>query len=85
MREVAARLVTHFGGSLPRGYLKGKTTIRNAAMQLYGLSALQAETLVEQLVARGFVRYAGLADEVDRDVDPWLIEAEPRGVRPTSH
>jgi hypothetical protein len=45
-------------------------------MSLYSISALEAETLVDQLQARGFARYCGDPREVDHGVEPWTIDIE---------
>lgn len=44
--------------SLPAiGYLYGKTELRDATVRLLGCSLLEAEQLVDTMVARGFVSY----------------------------
>lgn len=80
LQEVAQRLRRHFRGIYPCGYLKGKTRIRNAVARLYGISAVDAERVVEELQARGFARYCGVPGALDHDVDPWTIESEPLSV-----
>jgi hypothetical protein len=65
-----------FGNDPPRGYLPGRTALRDATARLLGCSDLQAEEIVDTMVARGFLRYEGAsAEEVD-DLGPWSVQAE---------
>jgi hypothetical protein len=56
---------------LRRGYLSGKTVLRDAVMSLLACSELEAEQIVDTLEARGFVRFReepGAPDE-----GAWLL------------
>ena len=77
LAQVATALKGHFGPRLPRGYVQGKTAMRDAIMERYSASAMEAETIVEQLQARGFVRYAGDPRGVSTGREPWVINAQP--------
>jgi hypothetical protein len=65
----------------PRGYVRGKTRIRNALMDMYGYSAMRAERLVDQLQSLGFIRYTGTPNRLDRGGHPWRFEPSPLAVR----
>jgi hypothetical protein len=48
-----------FTGARPLGYLEGRTALRDAAALELECSELEAEDIIETLVARGFIRYEG--------------------------
>lgn len=63
---VTARLTARESGSLDNleGYLEGKTHLRDALVSDLGCSELEAEQVVDTLVARGFVCFHDANGEV---------------------
>ncbi len=59
LAELTACLRTRFAGAAPAGYLVGRTALRDAVTDELECSELEAEEIVDTLVARGFVRYQG--------------------------
>jgi hypothetical protein len=57
----------------PVGYLEGRTALRDAVQSALACSQLEAEDLVETLVARGFVRYEGDPLGALDDPRPWAV------------
>jgi hypothetical protein len=56
---LSKRLAQTLGtATITAGNLEGKTVLRDATMTLLSCSALEAEKLVDTLVARGFARYS---------------------------
>lgn len=41
------------------GYLEGKTRVRDALIELLQCSELEAENIVDTLIAQGYMRFAG--------------------------
>jgi hypothetical protein len=59
LAELTASLRARFAGAPPAGYLDGRTVLRDAVVEQLECSTLEAEEIVDTLVARGFVRYQG--------------------------
>jgi hypothetical protein len=59
LAALAAKLAATFGGSAPEGYVRGRTTLRDAVAAHLGCSALMAENLVETMISRGWLRFDG--------------------------
>lgn len=59
LNRVAERLHSLFVHHPPAGYLDGKTAMRNALEDSFGVSEMDAEELVDTLETRGFVHYEG--------------------------
>jgi hypothetical protein len=59
LAELVASLRGRFAGASPVGYLTGRTTLRDAVAAELACSELEAEEIVDTLVAHGFVRYEG--------------------------
>ncbi len=59
LAELTESLRRRFAGAAPIGYLDGRTALRDAVAAELGCSELEAEDIVDTLVARGFVRYEG--------------------------
>ena len=57
----------------PRGYLRGKLTLREEVRQLVGCSELEAEQLVETLEGRGYLRFHGNPAERSEAMTPWEV------------
>jgi hypothetical protein len=59
LAELTAALRARFGGAAPAGYLDGRTALRDAVAERLECSTLEAEEIVDTLVAQGFARYEG--------------------------
>jgi hypothetical protein len=59
LAELTQAVRGRFSGAAPVGYLDGRTALRDAVTLELGCSDLEAETIVDTPVARGFVRYEG--------------------------
>jgi hypothetical protein len=59
LAELTASLRNRFAGAAPLGYHDGRTALRDAVAEGLECSELEAEEIVDTLVARGFVRYEG--------------------------
>jgi hypothetical protein len=79
LAHVAERLKRYFRGCHLKGYLPGKTRIRNGVMHIYEISAARAEEIVDDMHAHGFVRYAGDPTRPERAPRPWVIDPAPIG------
>ena len=76
-----ARQLRHRFGVVPVGYVPGKTRFRDELMCLLGISAIQAEQLVDEMQSRGFLRYSGSPRRLDVGDAPWFIDEAPACVR----
>jgi hypothetical protein len=77
LAELARELDQAFEGKPPVGYLLGRTALRDATVQILQSSLLEAEEVVDTMVAHGFLRYEGApAEEVD-DLLCWRISDQP--------
>jgi hypothetical protein len=68
LAELTASLRSRFAGAAPTGYLNGRTVLRDAVSSELECSDLEAEDIVDTLIARGFIRYGG-NPESDLDDD----------------
>jgi hypothetical protein len=59
LAALAERLGRQAPSSAISGYLAGKTWFRDAVVSDLGCSELEAETIVDTLVNRGFLTYSG--------------------------
>jgi hypothetical protein len=59
LAELTEALRQRFSGAAPAGYLDGRTALRDAVVDQLGCSELEAEDIVDTLVAQGFARYEG--------------------------
>jgi hypothetical protein len=78
MAELAGVLQTVFASEPPRGYLIGRTQLRDAVARRLECSELQAEEVVDTMVSLGYLKYEGPSGT---EVDPlfcWWIDARPR-------
>ena len=57
LARVTRQLRQQMGGELRSEYLRGKTDMRDAVIDILDCSALHAERVVDTLVARGFIRF----------------------------
>jgi hypothetical protein len=74
LHELAGFLKQRLSEGPPLGYLRGKALMRDVLAQERGLSALEAEQLVDTLELNGFLHFLG--DPTERSVAdaPWEIE-----------
>lgn len=57
------RLAADLGSeAVPGGYLEGKTGVRSLLVKYFDCSELEAEQVVDTLVARGFMRFRTAAE-----------------------
>lgn len=59
LNELRRQLQQHFGEMPPAGYVRGKTELRAALVQILQCSELESEQLVDTLEARRMIRYDG--------------------------
>lgn len=59
LADLTERLRHRFEAAPPIGYLNGRTVIRDAVASELDCSELEAENIVDTLIAQGFVRYGG--------------------------
>lgn len=63
LAELSRRLATDLGSeAVPGGYLQGKTGVRNLVLDHLHCSELEAEQVVDTMVARGFMRFHTAAE-----------------------
>ena len=62
-----------FAAARPVGFLEGRTALRDAAAEELDCSDLEAEEIVDTLVARGFLRYEGDPQAEIDDRKPWSL------------
>jgi hypothetical protein len=73
LAELTASLRSRFAGAAPAGYLVGRTALRDAVTLELQCSELEAEEIVDTLVARGFVRYEGDPGAAVDDERGWSL------------
>jgi hypothetical protein len=71
LAELTSSLQQRFERAAPRGYLDGRTALRDAVADELECSELEAEDIVDTLVARGFVRYEGDPCAFMQEALPW--------------
>jgi hypothetical protein len=76
LAELARHLKRVFTTDAPRGYVVGRTLVRDAVVLKLECSQLEAEELVDTMVARGFLHYPGAPDQVDQ-LARWTISSAP--------
>jgi hypothetical protein len=74
---IASDLRRSFADRPPTGYLLGKTAFRDAIVKKLDCSALEAEQVVDTMIARGFLRYQGSPSEAIDGRQPWAIDPRP--------
>jgi hypothetical protein len=75
--RVAKELANVFEGGPPKGYLPGRTALRDAVVSKLACSQLEAEQIVDTMISRGFLRYEGAASTEIDDLQPWSIHPTP--------
>lgn len=78
LAELTSRLQARLGGAAPVGYLDGRTALRDAVTEELGCSELEAEEIVDTLVAQGFVHYEGNPSAAIDDDRGWSIRGGAR-------
>ncbi|GAB4558570.1 MAG: hypothetical protein Tsb0020_03650 [Haliangiales bacterium] len=73
LQDIAAMLERRLGDALPRGYIPGKTRIRDIVIHALNVPATRAELIVDQLQAHGLIQYDGDPSEVDGVHHAWRI------------
>lgn len=71
LAPLTGEIAQAFGGQPPAGYLLGRTAIRDAVVLLLGCSQLQAEEIVDTLVARAFLVYEGAPTDSVDELQAW--------------
>jgi hypothetical protein len=61
----------------PVGYVPGKTLLRDQVIDELDCSAEAAETLVDALEARGFIRFTGSSRRLELEPSAWEIVPNP--------
>jgi len=77
LADIAAELAAIFAGGPPLGYVPGRTVMRDAVVSKLDCSQLQAEEIVDTMIARGFLIYEGSATDAVDLVLPWRIIPRP--------
>jgi len=75
LAALAATLEHRLRGRPLDGFVRGRTELRDAAAERLGCSLLEAETLVELLVGRGFLRFLGDATSAE-GAGRWTLRSE---------
>ena len=74
LARLARDLSEALGQHPPEGYLRGKTTMRDAVMRRLGCSSLEAEELVDTMELRGFVRFSGDPAARSQATATWAVD-----------
>ncbi len=74
LAELTAVLRDRFDAAAPVGYLRGRTALRDAVAGILDSSELEAEDIVDTLIARGFVHYDGDPTATTSDERPWILQ-----------
>jgi hypothetical protein len=78
LAEVADGLRRTFGDRGPTGYLPGRTAFRDALVVQLECSQLEAELVVDTMIARGFLRYEGDPTAKVDELEQWIISRWPQ-------
>lgn len=74
LSHLRSQLANHFRGGAPAGYIRGKSALRVAVVEVLGCSELEAERLVDTLETRGLIRYQGdRRHEIDDLEHYWIL------------
>ncbi len=71
MANLAGKLKRCFSDAPPRGYVLGRSEIRDAVIGLLDCSQLQAEELVDTMINLGYVHFEGSPSAELDDMQPW--------------
>ena len=70
---IAGELNRVYAGAPPSGYLLGRTAMRDAVVRFLECSQLQAEEIIDTMIARGLLVYQGSPSEQVDDLRSWWI------------
>lgn len=73
LAALASLLRSGFFNTPPRGYVRGRTTLRDVIAVQLACSDAQAEELVEMMIGRGFLRYDGDPTRAADGNARWII------------
>ncbi|HMA94305.1 MAG TPA: hypothetical protein VKP30_16550 [Polyangiaceae bacterium] len=73
LKAVSNRLAHEVSGSLMEGYLEGKTAFRDQLVVALECSELEAEQLVDTLIAQGFLYFERALDGTGE----WQVRSDP--------
>jgi hypothetical protein len=76
LASLASRLHQH-RNTPPVGYVPGKTLLRDQVVDELDCSVEAAETLVDALEARGFIRFTGSSRRLELEPSAWEIVPNP--------
>lgn len=71
--ELARWLEPRVASLRPRGYLAGKTALRNLLYDELGLSLLECEQAIDTLEARGMLTFTGTPQAAARPSAGWRV------------
>jgi hypothetical protein len=74
LKELASILKERSPPGEPRGYLRGRSALRDMVREALGCSELTAEELVDTMEARGYLRYGGDPKSRSHAFAPWTID-----------
>lgn len=75
LAELTRALAVTFAGAAPIGFVRGRTALRDAVKSKLACSDLEAEQIVDTLVARGFLRFTGDPKTTDDPGATWTLQA----------
>jgi hypothetical protein len=78
LNALVRQLASRFGGGAPVGYVRGKSALRGAVVEILRCSELEAEQLVDTLEARRLIRYEGDRSETVDDLEHRWRFADPQ-------
>jgi hypothetical protein len=77
LADVAERLHESLPTDRIPGYLEGKTTIRDMLVPELGCSELEAEQVVDTLIATGFLRFRPSSSAAESETDgEWQVRVK---------
>ncbi len=72
--RICSLLHSRFSHDPPRGYVVGKTRMRDLLVSELGVQVSQAERIIDRLEQRGALTYEGSSERVDSRRDTWRID-----------
>ncbi len=79
LRALAASLRERAPSGEPRGYLRGKTALRDWVESLLGCSELEAEELIDTLESRRYLVYSADPAQRSQAFAQWVIDPAAEG------
>jgi hypothetical protein len=80
LSQICENLQRSFLSAQPRGYVNGKTAIRDTIMSQRACSAAAAERLVDRMEALGYLHYRGKRHRLDSGQHTWAIHPNPNWI-----